>query len=174
MALKDLIVRGPGPTGKPPRMIVKKEKPVPRQYKKGLRLDPVMINSDNWFYDTKRGLLFGPGEHVVLRTGDGNAVFVWRKYIDDTQPPQTGIECSLFRNEGPIPSSELIRQADAIADRCWAGERHYTKVNPGAVRSSNPGFCFMAAGWRRCGMTKGGLLILEKVASDVDVESTGL
>lgn len=107
----------------------------------------------------------GPGEHVVLRTGDGDAVFVWRKYIDDTQPPQTGVECSLFRNEGPLPSSDLIRQADAIADRCWAGERHYTKVNPGAVRSSNPGFCFMAAGWRRCGMTKNGLIILERKAN---------
>ena len=74
MALKDLVVRGPGPTGKPPRMIVKKEKPVPRQYKKGLRLDPVMINSDNWFYDTKRGLLFvhevrfGRGRGDYLRT----------------------------------------------------------------------------------------------------------
>jgi hypothetical protein len=50
------------------------------------------------------------------------------------------------------------------ADFAWVGARHYTKVNPKAVRSRNPGFCFMAAGWRRCGMTKGGLIILERDA----------
>jgi hypothetical protein len=54
-------------------------------------------------------------------------------------------------------------KADAIADHSWPGERHYTKVRPGAIRSCNPGFCFIAAGWRRCGMTKGGLVILERV-----------
>ena len=105
----------------------------------------------------------GPGEHIVLRTGDGDAVWVWRNYIDDTIPKQEGIECSLFRNEGRTLSSELVRQADAIADFCWPGQRHYTKVNSGAVRSRNPGFCFVAAGWRRCGMTRNGLLILEKL-----------
>ncbi len=49
------------------------------------------------------------------------------------------------------------------ADHCWPGERHYTKVDPAAVRSTNPGFCFIAAGWKRCGTTKNGKLILEKV-----------
>ena len=104
----------------------------------------------------------GPGEHIVLRTGDGDAMFVWRKFIDDSG--QRGINCAVFRNEAPhrYRSSELIRQADAIADHCWPGERHYTFVNTKAVKSSNPGFCFMAAGWRRCGMTKNGLLILER------------
>ena len=106
------------------------------------------------------GQFVGPGEHIVLRTGDGDAFFVWRKFIDDSG--QTGINCAAFRNEGPILSSDLIRQADAIADFCWPGERHYTYVNTAAVRSSNPGFCFVAAGWRRCGMTKNGLLILER------------
>lgn len=106
----------------------------------------------------------GPGEHIVLRTGDGDAVFVWRRYIDDTKPPQSGVECSLFRNEGQVQSSQLIRQADAIADFCWPGQRHYTKVNPRAVRSLNPGFCFVASGWRKSGMTRGGLIILERLA----------
>lgn len=104
----------------------------------------------------------GPGEHIVLRTGDGDAVWVWRQYKDDTYPPQHGVECSLFRNEGSILSSILVRQADAVADLCWPGCRHYTKVNPRAVRSKNPGFCFMAAGWRRAGMTQGGLIIFDK------------
>ena len=90
-------------------------------------------------------------------------MFVWRKFIDDAEPKQEGVNCAVFRNEGRLLSSLLIRQADAIADRVWPGERHYTYVDPKAVRSTNPGFCFVAAGWRRCGMTKGGLLIFERV-----------
>jgi len=94
-------------------------------------------------------LFAGPGEKCVLRTGDADALFVWRKFIDASG--ENGVNCAIFRNESPHLSSELIRQADAIADFLWPGERHYTYVNPKRVRSSNPGFCFMAAGWRRTG-----------------------
>lgn len=76
----------------------------------------------------------GPGAHIVLRTAAADAMFVWRKYIDKTIPTQTGVECAVFRNETSILSSELVRQADAIADHCWPGERHYTKVNQEKVR----------------------------------------
>lgn len=107
-----------------------------------------------------RRLFAGPGEKVVLRTAAGDALWVWRKFIDDSG--QQGVNCAVFRNEGPHQSSELIRQADAIADCLWPGERHYTYVNPRAVRSRNPGFCFLVAGWRRCGVTKGGLIIMER------------
>lgn len=110
----------------------------------------------------RRRQFVGPGEHIVLRTGDGDAMFVWRKFIDDSG--QTGVNCAVFRNESRHRSSELIRQADAVADCAWPGERHYTYVNPQAVRSQNPGFCFMAAGWRRCGITRGSLVILERPA----------
>lgn len=89
----------------------------------------------------------GPGENIVLRTDRGDAGFVWRNFIDDSE--QRGVCCSFFRNESPHLSSELIRQADAVADVAWPGARHYTFVDPEAVRSTNPGFCFVAAGWRR-------------------------
>jgi hypothetical protein len=108
----------------------------------------------------------GPGEHIVLRTGDCDAMFVWRKFIDDSG--QQGVNCAIFRNEGQEQSSILIRQADAIADHVWPRQRHYTFVNPQAIRSSNPGFCFMAAGWRRCGQTGTGLRILERCAAGYD------
>lgn len=108
----------------------------------------------------KRTLFAGPGEKIVLRTGDGDAMFVWRNFIDASG--EEGVNCAVFRNESPHLSSELIQQADAIADFVWPGERHYTYVNQKAVRSRNPGFCFVAAGWRRCGRTKGGLLVLER------------
>jgi hypothetical protein len=102
----------------------------------------------------------GPGEHIVLTLPDRSAIFVWRKFLDESG--QEGINCSIFRNESSYRSSDLIREADAIADFCWPGERHYTYVRPEAVKSRNPGWCFICAGWKRCGRTKTNLLILEK------------
>lgn len=108
-----------------------------------------------------RKLFCGPGEKVVLRTHGGDACFAWRRFTDDSG--QTGVNCAFFRNESAHRSSDLIRQADAIADCLWPDLRHYTYVDPKAVRSANPGFCFIAAGWSRCGKTKGGLMILERM-----------
>lgn len=102
----------------------------------------------------------GPGRKVVLRLWPDSGVFVWREFIDDSG--QEGINCAVFRNESGHRSSGLIREADAIADWLWPDRRHYTYVDSQKVRSSNPGFCFIAAGWQRCGMTKGGLVILER------------
>ena len=103
----------------------------------------------------------GPGETVCLTTARRDALFVWRKFLDASG--QDGINCAVFRNEGQSRSSDLIREADAVAAHCWPGERHYTYVRGSAVRSRNPGYCFICAGWRRCGMTKGGLLILDRI-----------
>lgn len=102
----------------------------------------------------------GPGEYSALLTADGLACFVWRKFIDDCELAG-GINCAVFRNEGPTRSSDLIREADALAWGKWPEDRHYTYVDPGAVRSTNAGCCFKKAGWRACGWTKGGLLVLE-------------
>jgi hypothetical protein len=110
----------------------------------------------------RNGLFVGPGDKIVLRTDAGDAVFVWRR-AEYRADEQEGVECTLFRNESAHSSSELIRQADEIADHVWPSSRHYTFVRAEAVRSSNPGFCFIAAGWRRCGRTKGGLIVLEKL-----------
>jgi hypothetical protein len=104
----------------------------------------------------------GPGEKVVLRTERADAFFVWRVFIDDSG--QSGVNCAVFRNESRHQSSQLIRQADQIADVLWPNRRHYTYVDQKKIASTNPGFCFLAAGWRRCGRTKGGLVILERDA----------
>lgn len=113
------------------------------------------------------GLFVGPGTKWVFRTEPGDAVFVWRDFIDDcidarTGQPQDGINCAVFRNESAHLSSSLIRAADAIADVLWPHRRHYTYVDIEKVASRNPGFCFICAGWRRCGFTKSGKLILER------------
>lgn len=113
------------------------------------------------YRDGRRPLKFvGPGENMVLLTVDAKALFVWRKFISAAN--QHGINCSIFRNEGPRRSSDLIREADQLAWERWPGERHYTYVNPRKVRSTNPGCCFLKAGWRKCGITqKRKYLILE-------------
>lgn len=106
-------------------------------------------------------LFVGPGEKVVLITETGDALFVWRKF--KSADMQIGVNCAVFRNEGPVLSSVLIVEADAIAAAKWPGERLFTYVNPRKVRSANPGFCFKSAGYRATGVTKWNkLIILEK------------
>ena len=119
-----------------------------------------------------RKLFVGPGDKLVLRTEAGNACWVWRKFVDDcidqrTGERQQGVNCAVFRNESEHLSSQLVRQADAIADDVWTDRRHYTYVDPKEVASANPGYCFIVAGWRRCGVTKSGLIVLERVMPNV-------
>jgi len=116
----------------------------------------------------KPKLFVGPGEKLVLRTFAADACFVWRNFVDDcidqrTGLKQTGVNCAVFRNESKHLSSWLIQRADAIADAVWTDSRHYTYVDPKGIASRNPGFCFIKAGWKRCGMTKSGKLVLERI-----------
>lgn len=107
-------------------------------------------------------LFVGPGEKLVLITGDGRALFAWRRYIDDGG--QSGVNCAVFHNEGETLSSELILDAERIAWDRWPGERLFTFINPGMVRSTNPGACFIIAGWARLDRRtkRRELVILEK------------
>lgn len=107
----------------------------------------------------KRRLFVGPGEKMVLITAKGDALFVWRKFRSIDR--QAGVNCAVFRNEGKIKSSELIKEAMGLAWQRWPGERFYTYINSQKIRSTNPGYCFLQAGWQKCGMTKKGLVILE-------------
>jgi hypothetical protein len=116
-------------------------------------------------------LFVGPGEKVVLRTKNGDAIFVWRKFINHSG--DDGINCAVFRNESKHKSSELILQADKIANCLWPNSRHYTYVNQNAIKSKNPGFCFIAAGWTRLKQkTKSGLIVLEKITDIKEIENS--
>ena len=107
-------------------------------------------------------LFVGPCEKMVLTTPCAMALFVWRKFISGDK--QQGINCAIFRNETNILSSQLIKEADGLADTRWPDQRHYTYVNSKRIKSTNPGYCFIKAGWRKCGITKHNkLIILEKV-----------
>jgi hypothetical protein len=110
----------------------------------------------------ERRLFVGPGEKMVLLTDEENALFVWRKFVNDGG--QEGINCAVFRNESSILSSSLILEAEKWAERRWPGERLYTYVNPRKIRSANAGCCFKMAGWKKCGITKNRLVILEKTS----------
>lgn len=104
-----------------------------------------------------------PGENLVLMTASGDALFVWsiERWRRDGQE---GVNCSVFRNESNVLSSELILEAEQLAWRRWPGERLFTFVDPKKISSSNPGYCFKVAGWNECGITKTKkLVILEKM-----------
>jgi len=50
------------------------------------------------------------------------------------------------------------RKPASIAPRSGMKERREARsINPRRVKSTNPGYCFLVAGWRRCGQTAGGL-----------------
>lgn len=126
-----------------------------------------------------RGALYiaGPCERLLLMTPCRRALFVWRRHKvrDDNQ---VGVECSIFRNEGAGRSSDLIRAADAIADKRWPKQRHFTFVDEKATAGgrgewSKPGKCFQRAGWKLLRDNDGdpvrskerGLLIFERAAA---------
>ena len=114
-------------------------------------------------YRQARSLNFvAAGQPLVLLTVAGDACFVWLRNTAERLDRQRGICCTLFRNEGPLLSSDLVREADALAWARWPDvPRHFTYVDPGKVRSRNPGYCFLRAGWRRCGRSGRGLLLLQ-------------
>lgn len=101
-----------------------------------------------------------PGSCVVLRSRCGRAIWasLRQKHQDHRWAPSW--VCSIFRNEGAGLSSELIRDALAATRGVWGDPPvrwgMVTFVKPSAVRSSNPGWCFIRAGFEPVGWTKGG------------------
>lgn len=104
-------------------------------------------------------LFVGPGEKLVLLTEDADALFVWRKFIDDWLKEKS-IWCAIFRNESMVLSSQLILEAERVAQCRWPNEPVYTHVRGESIKSANPGYCFKMAGWQTCGRSKSGTTIL--------------
>ena len=117
----------------------------------------------------------GPGEYVLLLTLDSRAVFSWIRNTIPRDDGQTGVNCSLFRNEGPVLSSALILAAEEFAQNRWPeNPRLFTYVNPRAVASPNPGYCFQVAGWTRRGKSKSGKILLDKLLPVKEGEAHGV
>ncbi|MEN6560884.1 MAG: hypothetical protein ABFD52_08935 [Acidobacteriota bacterium] len=99
----------------------------------------------------------GPGKIIVLRNPEGTWLFVWRnaKYRLDGQE---GWECSIFRNESVELSSKIILRCEGFVTG-----RKFTYVDAKKIRSTNPGCCFLQAGWERAGKSRDrGLVLLVK------------
>lgn len=110
----------------------------------------------------KTKLFMGPGEKLPLLLPTGDALFAWR-YERFTNGYQIGVNCAVFRNESARLSSDLILHAEEHAMRYWpTATRFFTYVNPKHIRSTNPGYTFIKAGWKKIGTTSKGLIILEK------------
>ena len=106
---------------------------------------------------TKGAALFvGPGYKIVLRNPEGTWVFAWRNSAF-REDGQTGWECTIFRNESPRLSSEIILECER-----YVGGRKFTYIDPDEIQSPNPGYCFKVAGWKYDGMSKRGLHRLVK------------
>ena len=115
----------------------------------------------------------GPGGKMLLLTPDARALFAWRQFKSDNG--QIGVNCAIFRNEGSDAgrASDLIQAAVIHAWERWPGERLYTYVDPSKVRHKrDPGRCFLKAGFKRCGVTKDGLLIFERLPEDYSTRNS--
>jgi hypothetical protein len=115
----------------------------------------------------KPKLFMGPGEKMVLLSPRADAVFGWCKFI--SRDAQQGVNCAIFRNDGPELATTLIAEAETLARRRWPGDRFYTYVDPAKVRPTMVrglpvwGWCFFKAGWHFAGVSKSGKIIWDKV-----------
>lgn len=126
-----------------------------------------------------------PGRCVVLATPERDAFWItswpFAEYVKHSWPGAW--VCSAFRNESSHLSSALIREAlaaTAFIWRAWEELRAFvylwpappavgciTFVNAAKVRHKrDPGRCYLRAGFRRVGMTKGGLLAFQLLPHD--------
>lgn len=139
------------------------------------RADPRLAALADRHYSRKSpgALQFAPpGRVVCLVSGAGDAGWVsWQTEYPDADWLRDAWCCTLFRNEGPGLSSELITAAVSATRALW-GEPpaggSVTTVDARKVRHKrDPGRCFIRAGYRPIGRTLDrGLVILRLSAED--------
>ena len=108
-----------------------------------------------------------PGRCLVLLTAAADALWVtswpFAEYVRHAWPGAW--VNSLFRNESPGLASELIREAVSATRAMWPEVPTLgliTFVDAAKVRHKrDPGRCYLKAGFRRVGETKGGLLAFQ-------------
>ena len=115
-----------------------------------------------------------PGQTLVLMTADGLALFGWwRPHPSSGIRAMNGLDgwtCTIFRNTGPLLSSQLILEAENhLLGRYDVGpDGLITYVWDKRVASPNPGYCFKCAGWRVTGRSADGRkTLLQKDVSPI-------
>lgn len=103
-----------------------------------------------------------PGQKLIYMTVDGRCL--WGSH---RPAPWAGIDradgfmghsCFIFRNEGPLLSSELIVEAVGLTAKVWGVAPFITYVAKDHVESPNPGYCFLVAGFEHNGWVESGKL----------------
>lgn len=113
-----------------------------------------------------------PGRCVVLRTEAADAVWTtswpFAEYVKHAWPGAW--VNSLFRNESGHLTSDLIREAVAATRWYWPdipALGMVTMVDPSKVRSTNPGYCYECAGFRKVGKTKSGQIVWQLLPDEM-------
>lgn len=114
-----------------------------------------------------------PGRCLVLKTVELDAFWItswpYAEYVRHAWPGAW--VCSAFRNEGAHLSSKLIREAVAATlDKYGPAPTlgMVTFVDTTKTRKKrDPGRCYLRAGFRHVGMTKGGLVALQLLPQDM-------
>jgi hypothetical protein len=113
-----------------------------------------------------------PGRCLTLVLPEGDAVWAtsW-PFAEYVRHAWAGAwVCSIFRNESPHLSSDLIREAVAVTRWYWPDVPDLgmvTFADRDKLRSSNPGYCYMQAGFVKAGKTAGGLRALRLLPANM-------
>jgi len=130
------------------------------------RVDPQVVALANRHYsrDHPSTSVGSPARLLVLGDALGRVAFVWSWPRDGYRKDgQNGANCELFRREGGPRASALLLEAEQWVRQTWPDVRRlFTYVDPTRVRSRNPGYCFLCAGWHREGVSAAGKLLLVK------------
>ena len=138
--------------------------------------DPRGIRLANRHYSRVRLGMHGfmpPGRMLVLLTEHGDAVWgtswPYAHLLQRSWFP-TAWMCSIYRNESPYLSSELILEAIAATRWYWPLtpiDGMVTIIDQRKVKSANPGYCYKKAGFKHVGYTKKGLVIVQMLPKDM-------
>lgn len=113
-----------------------------------------------------------PGRCLVFKTQPADALWVtsW-PFAQYVKHAWAGAWVnSLFRNEGPVLSSELIRAAVRQTMEFWEAPElgMVTFVDAGKTRKKrDPGRCYRKAGFNHVGFTKGGLWVFQMLPGEM-------
>lgn len=128
----------------------------------------------------------GIGQEIVLITRCGRAVWSCvrqrvpqpvgsgssRGRVGESVPTRYIFRNNVFRNLGAGLSSELIREAVERTYTFWRWEhgelpteRLRTEIDTRFVKSTNPGYCYLCAGWERERFARGKLYLLAPLVS---------
>ncbi len=121
-----------------------------------------------------------PGRCLVLRERHGKALWVTSyPFAEYVKHAWAGAWVnSLFRSEGAGLASDLIREAVAITRSIWTPPElgiisfvDPDHVSPTIIRGKPLyGYCYLKAGWKHVGFTKGGLWAWQQLPAEMPEE----